>query len=490
MELNNLLHFVELDEDNHYIFRGNDGELFRINCAETYRQLRDFYNNIIFSNNDINTSKLSSYMANRLPNIGSAILREIFFTQDTPPILENDLDDEEYFRKCQKQFLGFFIFPTYECNLNCTYCTYSGTYPKERRHIPISMEGSLIDDTIGYIRRSSSARKEVNIVFYGDEPLINFKGICRMIESLEQDRGKNYSFQLVTNGLLLNRSIIDFLAKRRIKMQLSLDGPSQIHDRYRKTKEGQPTHHKVVEKLNLIRSMNKDYYAKCIGISCTLAPPFNIKDVDRFFREDDLFSGFSGHKGNFSISIMNAEGTNFYCDADKSAFREQMMPFRDAYVNYLLSGDKDEIQFISSAMYEAPFYIFAQKCLSEIEKWRYPGECIPGIDGLAIGADGKIYVCNTFNRLSIGTVRNGVDKEMVRGLRQAHLEVRNKICRRCWLFRFCPTCLAAFKYAEREQSFDQVLNCKYTKDMAEDLLKMYIKVLTVAPKRLKEFLGR
>lgn len=489
IELNNLLHFVEIDENSHYIFKGNDGELYRINCAEAYRLLRAFYEYII-NNKYVNISEFCADLSKELPNIDSNILKEIFFTQDIPPILENELDDEAYFRKSQEQFLGFFIFPTYKCNLNCTYCTYSGAYPKERRHMPLSMDASLIDDTINYIHRASSASENVNIVFYGDEPLINFKGISRMIEVLERDIGKNYSFQLVTNGLLLNESIIDFLAKRRIKMQLSLDGPSQIHDRYRRTPDGQPTHQKVVEMLELMRSMDREYYAGCISISCTLAPPFHINEVDRFFREDDLFSHLSGHTGNFSISIMNMEGTDFYSDKDKSAFREQMIPFKDAYINYLLSGDKSETQFISSAMYEAPFYIFAQKCLTEREKWSYPGECIPGIDGSAIGADGKIFVCNTFNRLPIGTVQNGIDRERVRAFRQAHLEVRNKLCRRCWLFRFCPTCIAAFKYAEIGKGFAEILDCKYTKDMAEDLLKMYIEVLTKAPQRLKDFLDR
>lgn len=489
IELNNLLHFVEIDENDHYIFKGNDGELYKINCAEAFRLLRSFYEYII-NNKYVNVSEFCAAIPKEFQNIDSNILKEIFLTQDTPPILENELDDEAFFRKCQEEFSGFFIFPTYECNLNCTYCTYSGAYPKERRHIPVSMDDSLIDDTINYIRRASIASENVNIVFYGDEPLINFKGICRMIEVLKRDIGKNYSFQLATNGLLLNEAIIDFLAKRRIKMQLSLDGPSHIHDRYRKTPDGRPTHQKVIETLELIRNVDDEFYAKCISISCTLAPPFHIGEVDRFFREDDLFSHLSGHAGNFSISIMNMEGSDFYSDRDKSEFRKQMVPFKEAYINYLLNGDKSDTQFISSAMYEAPFYIFAQKCLTEREKWRYPGECIPGVDGSAIGADGKIFVCNTFNRLPIGTVQNGIDRKKVRDLRQAYLEVRNKICRRCWLFRFCPTCIAAFKYAEPEQSFAELLNCKYAKDMAEDLLKMYIKVLTEAPQRLKDFMER
>ncbi len=297
---------------------------------------------------------------------------------------------------------------------------------------------------------------------------------------------------ILTNllGLLLNKYIVDFLVNKRIKVQISLDGPPHIHDRYRRTPDGRATHQRVIEKLELIRDTDLDYYNNCIGLSCTLAPPFHIDEIDQYFRKNSLFSNFSGHRGNFSISIMNMEGTDFYSEADKITFRKQMQPFKEAYIEYLLTGKKEKTKFITSAMYEASFYAFTRKCINKDDKWSHSGECIPGINGAAIGADGKLFVCNTFNRNPIGSVQNGIEREKVRVLRQAHLEVRNSVCRNCWLYHFCPVCIAAFKYAEPGQNFTEILDCTYTKSMAEDLLKMYILTTSQAPQRLIEFLSR
>ncbi|HEY3360662.1 MAG TPA: radical SAM protein [Methanosarcina sp.] len=489
MNLNRLLHFIETDNGNNYIFNGNDGELYKIG-KKAYLLLFSTYDELLTSDQNFSTSYFHDKVANLVPGIDLSILDEIFFTDDEPPVLKNELDNDIYFKKSQLQFSGFFIFPTYKCNLNCAYCTYSGIYPKERHHEPISISSELINDVTYYIRKASSECEKVNIVFYGDEPLMNFQGVRLMIKTLEAYEGKKYSFQIVTNGLLLNKYIVDFFANKRIKMQISLDGPPHIHNRYRRTPDGRATHQLVIEKLELIRDMDLDYYNNCIGLSCTLAPPFHIDEVDQYFRKNSLFSNFSGHKGNFSISIMNMEGTDFYSEADKITFRKQMQPFKEAYIEYLLTGEKEKTQFIPSAMYEAPFYAFAKKCINKDDKWSHSGECIPGINGAAIGADGKLFVCNTFNRDPIGSVQNGIEREKVRFLRQAYLEVRNSVCRNCWLYRFCPVCIAAFKYAEHGQNFTEILDCTYTKAMAEDLLKMYILTTSQAPQGLIEFLSR
>lgn len=489
MALNRLLHFINIDNGNNYIFNGNNGELYKIG-RKAYLLLFSTYNELLTSDQSFSTSYLHNKVANIVTGINLGILDEIFFTDDEPPVLKNELDNDIYFKRSQLQFSGFFIFPTYKCNLNCAYCTYSGIYPKERRHEPISISSGLISDVTYYIQKASSEREKVNIVFYGDEPLMNFQGVRLMIKALEAYEDKQYSFQIVTNGLLLNKYIVDFLVNKRIKVQISLDGPPHIHDRYRKTPDGRATHQRVIKKLELIRDTDLDYYNNCMGLSCTLAPPFHIDEVDQYFRENSLFSNFSGHRGNFSISIMNMEGTDFYSEDDKITFKKQMQPFKEAYVEYLLTGKNEKTQFIPSAMYEAPFYAFAKKCINKDDKWSYIGECIPGINGAAIGADGKLFVCNTFNRNSIGSVQNGIEKEKVRVLRQAYLEVKNTVCRNCWLYRFCPVCIAAFKYAELGQNFTEILDCTYTRAMADDLLKMYILTTSQAPQRLIEFLNR
>jgi uncharacterized protein len=496
VELNRLLRFVEIDAENRYAFLGDTAEIYRIESRTIFDHLCRIYTDLANCRNPISLPDFYNSLSAEVLRLPADIIRELLFTDNQPPILKNEFEDFSFFAENQSQFSGFFIFVTYDCNLNCLYCTYSGIYPKERHHLPVHMSPSLAMDVIRYIQSASANSEKVNIVFYGDEPLMNFTAVRKIIEVLSSHERagseRKYAFQIVTNGTLLTNQIIEFCIHHGIRLQISIDGPPEIHDRYRKTRNFQPTHRCVIEKLELLRHISETYYCTKVGINCTLAPPFQLEEVDQYFIREALFEPFSGHIGNFSVSIMNMQGTKFYQRKDLDDFRKQIKSIRDAFANYLMLGDQGKARFLPAAMFEAAFYNFTQKCLeySISSRWIHPGECIPGIGGLAIGADGTLFVCNSFNRQPIGTIYSGVDLNEVKTMRQRYIELRNGKCRKCWLFRFCPICLAAFKYAETNENFEDVFDCSYTEKKAEDILKIYIAATERTPERLRDFLKR
>jgi uncharacterized protein len=340
---------------------------------------------------------------------------------------------------------------------------------------------------------SSAESQFVQIVFYGDEPLINMRFIQNLVESLEKaeldKKCPHPVFQVITNGLLLSDEIINFLIQHNIRLQISIDGPEEIHDRYRLTRNGASTHAHVLEKLKLIRYINETYFIQKVAVSCTIAPPFRMDEIDRYFQNDNegLFSHLSGHKGNFSVSIMNKQGADFYQPDDLYVFREQVSVFRKLFYDYLLHGGS-RAKFIPSAMFEAQFYQFVLRTIrsNTSDKWEYAGECLPGVGGAAIGADGKLFVCNTMNLKPIGTIYHGVNQHKVATLRKKHLRLRNGKCLNCWYYRYCPICIAAYKYAGNKY-FENAYDCSSVLAKGEDLLKMYIQLTEEAPDQLKSF---
>jgi uncharacterized protein len=87
--------------------------------------------------------------------------------------------------------------------------------------------------------------KRLSVVFYGGEPLLNKEIIYLLSNELNQfsvEHSIIFNFHLVTNGLLLTPSIAAELVKSGLKsVQVTLDGPPEIHDRRRPLKNGKGT---------------------------------------------------------------------------------------------------------------------------------------------------------------------------------------------------------------------------------------------------------
>lgn len=490
-QLNPMLKFVQSSSGGYFLFRGDDFQIFEL-YPPVYKALSKAYTAFKASGSEYMLHQEVHKLKNAFPELDMDILNDILFKYAPIPPLVNEFDDEDFFTYHSRKYNGVYLFPTYICNQNCTYCTYSGNYPRERRHEAISMSGELLDRVIGFIDSHTSDSKKAELVFYGDEPLMNVTAVRRIIGHFSMHSPQKYSFQLVTNGLLLDDDIIRFCIENRVKIQTSLDGPPDIHDRYRVTQDGKPTHSRVIEALQRIKAMDKSFFSEMVGISCTVAPPFDLFRVDSYFQAESIFEGFSGYKGNFSISVMNAQGSNFYTGKDYSDYHSQVIRLKDIYYNDIKSQSLLMSRFLPSAIFEVSFRQMVSKiCIKNHKpKGHFPGECIPGAGGAAIGADGNLYVCNTMNLKPIGSVYKGIDPKALHSMRQKHINVRNGKCRTCWFYQFCPVCIAAYKYAEDFENFEDAFDCTTVLEKGEDTLKMFVDLYHDAPHALKSYIRK
>jgi hypothetical protein len=86
---------------------------------------------------------------------------------------------------------------------------------------------------LDFLIENSGNRVNLEVDFFGGEPLMNFDVVKRLVEygrSREKEANKNFRFTLTTNGVLLNDEIIDFCNKEISNVVLSLDGRKEIHD--------------------------------------------------------------------------------------------------------------------------------------------------------------------------------------------------------------------------------------------------------------------
>ncbi len=145
---------------------------------------------------------------------------------------------------------------THACNMRCTYC-YGKDEQKGWRqtsHLYGSETSGMSWDTarqgIDFLLQASGPARDVNVVFFGGEPLLEFRLIRRIVHyAREQSQGhdKRVHFSLSTNGLGLTDAVVDFLVEHDIACQVSIDGPAFIQDANRRLASGKASYDHVIK---------------------------------------------------------------------------------------------------------------------------------------------------------------------------------------------------------------------------------------------------
>jgi len=153
---------------------------------------------------------------------------------------------------------------SHDCNLRCKYCfAEGGDFGHGRKNMPFEVAKKAID----FVIARSGTRHNLEIDFFGGEPLINFEVVKQTVEyarSLEKEYNKNFRFTLTTNGILLNDEITDYINREMSNVVLSLDGRKSVNDAVRYDVGGNGSYDKIVPKFKkLVENRNgKDYYVR------------------------------------------------------------------------------------------------------------------------------------------------------------------------------------------------------------------------------------
>ena len=164
------------------------------------------------------------------------------------------------------------------CNLCCEYCfAGQGRFHGKSALMPFETGKAALD----YLVAHSGSRHNLEVDFFGGEPLMNFEVIKQLVayaRSIEKDAGKTFRFTLTTNGVLIDDDVIEFANRECANVVLSLDGRKEIHDRFRVYPDGRGSFDDVVPKFQELvrRRGGRNYYMR--GTFTHLNPDF-LTDV-------------------------------------------------------------------------------------------------------------------------------------------------------------------------------------------------------------------
>ncbi len=142
------------------------------------------------------------------------------------------------------------------CNLNCSYCYVYNKGDFSYKDQPARMSARVVQATIDRVRRHCIRHdiKTVEFIFHGGEPLLAGREFFRDFVKTARDNlmpEVQPSFNMQTNGALLDGEWLDLLADVEIGFGISLDGPKEIHDRNRVDHVGRGSFEQVSRAIDL-----------------------------------------------------------------------------------------------------------------------------------------------------------------------------------------------------------------------------------------------
>ena len=188
-------------------------------------------------------------------------LSEIQYLIDNKMLYTEDI---EYVNTIKPVIKAMCLNMTHDCNLRCEYCFASqGTYNGEKAFLSFETGKKAFD----YLVKNSGNRRNLEVDFFGGEPLMNFDVIKELVDygrSLEKEYNKHFRFTITTNGVLLDEEKMDYINENMDNVVLSIDGRKETNDRMRKTINKKGSYDLIVDnyKKFISKRGSKDYFAR------------------------------------------------------------------------------------------------------------------------------------------------------------------------------------------------------------------------------------
>ena len=147
------------------------------------------------------------------------------------------------------------------CNMRCRYCFY--TDEAANRSTPnmgimsLDTMHTLVDKAMAYADGSCA------FVFQGGEPSLAgiefFRAFSERVNTHPNPKHLQISYCFQTNGYAIDEQWCQWFAENKVLVGISLDGPKEIHDRYRVDTAGKGTFNKVMQTIRLLKKHNVDF---------------------------------------------------------------------------------------------------------------------------------------------------------------------------------------------------------------------------------------
>lgn len=371
----------------------------------------------------------------------------------SPEVMWKPLDDYPVYPR------SFYFHTTDACNFRCTYC-----YAKaegQGKSMSVQTACTIIDRILKEIPNDY-----VYIEFHGGEPLLMKRYIYEVVQYGEKKSlafGKRIDFSVQTNGSLIDSEIVNFAKSHNIKVGVSIDGPPELHNRYRKDAMGEGSFETVWKAVT--EAEKKGLHCGFIGV---------VHEVEDYLRAYEFFvsRGIMSFKLNYSAALGRAsESFEFACERGKG-MAEGCLEMIDVASQFNRQSP------VKVKVHDINFYI-AALLTKKREYMCLRSPCGVGRSILAFGTEGEIYPCeemSTYPEFKCGDISSGIPLSEIIDSSPAIQKLRSRRveniprCRECPWRRFCAgKCLHKAYHSYGEILMEDPM-CSFYKTLFPELM--------------------
>lgn len=345
------------------------------------------------------------------------------FTED---IYENYAGDLKQ-RKTVVKALCLHI--AHDCNLACRYCfAGEGEYHGDRGLMSFEVGKKALD----FLVANSGSRRNLEVDFFGGEPLMNFEVVKQLVEygrSIEEANHKKFRFTLTTNGMLLNEEVMEFANKEMANVVLSVDGRKEVHDHMRPTRNGKGSYDIILPKFKELakRRNQTNYYVR---------GTFTHYNTD--FSKDVLSLADEGFK---QISVEPVVAPK---EMDYALTQEDIPKLCEEYDKLAAEMLKRQKEGRGFNFFHFMIDLSGGPCVAK----RLSG-CGSGTEYLAVTPWGDFYPCHQFVGMEdflLGNVEDGIVRQDICDTFKLCNVYAKEECKKCFAKFYCSGGCAANSY--------------------------------------------
>lgn len=334
------------------------------------------------------------------------------------------------------------VMPTKACNLACEYC-YVTDKPTEM------MSHALVERVLDQLLQHNDPEKLTRITWHGGEPMLAgidfYQHVCSVIR--EQYPGHNIQHAIQTNGTLLTDEWIDFFLTESFDVGVSLDGPKELHDSCRKSRDGKGTFDHVFG--NILHARERGLI---VGVLCVVTR-------HTVGYEDNLFDFFYRNKLDFSFHPITAVNDGMADDLSITPQEFARISIRLFDLGFYqpeprVTTASPSLHYATAVMMgqSSGFCVFSESCAEEY---------------ISVGPEGQVHVCDRFAdypELSYGNIiESSLEEILDSPVRKEFLKPRAALlseCQQCEWGVLCQAGCPHETYARTGSVFERDPFCE------------------------------
>jgi len=308
------------------------------------------------------------------------------------------------------------------CNLRCKYCYVDSHDALGNGLMPEEVALAAVDLVF---RRSRDVVPNIQITFFGGEPLLNkpvMKSVIRHSQELGRKHNKKVMYSLTTNATLMDDEVINLIKRYNFGLMISMDGPPEVQDDIRVDIHGNGSFQRAAENVKRLMRRRRRVTTRCTVSNRHL----NLYDIVTFLED----FGFTRVALSYCQGKSYALGPYDIGPDHRPTIEREMDRLLVRWMEQVRRGEP-----LNSDPYSGTV-----RSIHKGEHERAPMLSCGLCRGCTtVGIDGSLYPCHRYvgmHNWVVGDVWAGVSEERHEWCLRNYFETKKK-CESCWAVSFC-----------------------------------------------------